>query len=344
MADEAPAKPEPETFMPSKAAEQQTVGNSPISPVVARLAAEHSLDLSRISGSGTNGRVTKKDVERYLASGQSTTSVLQQTMHSGPQASTGTALPQSTHVAENHVLETHEQPVVVGTGDQIVPLSAMRRAIAEHMVRSKRTAPHVTTVIEVDLGRVTQHRTRIRQDYERQGVNLTFTAYFVQAAVEALRAVPIANASYRDDSIVMHDPVNIGVAVAIPDGLLVPVIKDAGNLSLLGLARSVNDLAERARSRRLLPEEVQNGTFTVTNHGVSGSLFALPIINQPQAAILGIGAIEKRVVVVSEGETDAIAIRPRAYVSLTFDHRIMDGALADQFLTTFKAALERYDD
>jgi 2-oxoglutarate dehydrogenase E2 component (dihydrolipoamide succinyltransferase) len=179
-------------------------------------------------------------------------------------------------------------------------------------------------------------------DYERQGVRLTFTPYFVQAAVAALRAVPVVNASYREDGIVMHSRINVGVAVALPDGLLVPVIKDAGDRSLLGLARTVNDLAERARSRRLVPDELQGGTFTITNHGVSGSLFAIPIINQPQAAILGIGAIEKRVVVISDGGIDAIAIRPRAYFSLTFDHRVMDGAIADHFLATLKSALERF--
>ena len=227
-------------------------------------------------------------------------------------------------------------------GDELVALSPMRRAIAEHMARSKRTAPHVTTVMEADLARLTMHRARHKADYERQGARLTFTAYFVQAAVAALRAVPLVNASYRDDGILMHSRINIGVAVAIPDGLIVPVIKDADDRSLLGLARAVNDLAERARTRRLQPDETQEGTFTITNHGVSGSLFAMPIINQPQAAILGIGAIEKRAVVVTEHGLDAIAIRPRAYLSLTFDHRVMDGATADEFLSVFKSALEEY--
>lgn len=319
--------------------EQQPAGAPPISPVVARLAAEHGLDLSIITGTGTNGRVTKKDVEQYLASGRPDAKVTQTASNALQETMSGNAAD-----VRDHAPATREQDPALASGDQIVPHSPMRRAIAEHMVRSRRTAPHVTTVMEADLGRIMQHRERVRQDYERQGVRLTFTAYFVQATVAALRAVPLANASYRDDGILMHSRINIGVAVAIPDGLLVPVIKDAEDRSLLGLARSVNDFADRARSRRLVPDELQDGTFTITNHGVSGSLFAMPIINQPQAAILGVGAIEKRVVVISEAGMDAIAIRPRAYLSLTFDHRVMDGASADQFLATLKTALEDYED
>ncbi len=227
-------------------------------------------------------------------------------------------------------------------GDEVVPLSPMRRAIAEHMARSVRTAPHVTTVMEVDLGRVVTHRQHMLADFERQGVRLTFTPYFVQASVAALQEVPAVNASYTDDGIRMHRHIHIGVAVAIPDGLLVPVIKDADEKSLLGLARAVNDLAERARNRALQPDETQGGTFTITNHGISGSLFATPIIHQPQAAILGIGAIQKRAVVVSEHGLDAIAIRPMCYLSLSFDHRLIDGATADAFLAAIKRELEAY--
>lgn len=334
--------------------EPPTPNPPPISPVVARLASEHRLDLAQIQGTGSNGRVTKKDVEQYLASGRHQSQpqgvvsppddlpavaetipeqdqALQETMSSGPAGGA------TTELSEVVAAPTRPAPA---PGDELVALSPMRRAIAEHMVRSKRTAPHVTTVMEVDLARITMHRARVRADYERQGARLTFTAYFVQAAVAALRAVPLVNASYRDDGILKHSRINIGVAVAIPDGLIVPVIKDADDRSLLGLARAVNDLAERARTRRLQPDETQEGTFTITNHGVSGSLFAMPIINQPQAAILGIGAIEKRAVVVTEHGLDAISIRPRAYLSLTFDHRVMDGAAADEFLATFKSAIE----
>jgi 2-oxoglutarate dehydrogenase E2 component (dihydrolipoamide succinyltransferase) len=219
----------------------------------------------------------------------------------------------------------------------------MRRAIADHMVRSKQTAPHVTTVFEADLSHVVAHRDAHKHEYERQGVKLTFTPYFVHACVRALQEVPLVNASFTSDGVVMHNRVHIGVAVAITDGLLVPVVKDADEKSLLGLARSVNDLAERARTRRLQPDDTQGGTFTITNHGVSGSLFAMPIINQPQSAILGIGAIQKRVVVVSDNGFDAMAIRPMCYLSLTFDHRIIDGATADAFGSAVKHTLETYD-
>ena len=232
----------------------------------------------------------------------------------------------------------------LGPEDELVPISPMRRAIAEHMLRSRRIAPHVTTVMEADLSRVAAHRERLRAEYERQGVRLTFTPYFVQAAVAALRSVPIVNASYRDDGIQMHDRINVGVAVAIPDGLIVPVIKDADERSLLGLARAVDDLSERARTRRLKPDDVDGGTFTITNHGMNGSIFAVPIINQPQAAILGVGAIEKRAVVISESGLDAIAIRLRCYLSLTFDHRLIDGTTGDHFLRILKQALEDYSD
>jgi 2-oxoglutarate dehydrogenase E2 component (dihydrolipoamide succinyltransferase) len=228
-------------------------------------------------------------------------------------------------------------------GDEIRPLSAIRRRIAEHMVHSERTAPHVTTVMEADLSRVTAHRQAHKESFARSGVNLTYTAYFVRAAVVALQAFPLVNSSWRPQGILLHRQINLGLATALDDGLIVPVIHQADALSLLGLARSINDLAERARSRKLLPEEVQNGTFTITNHGVSGSLFATPIINQPQCAILGVGAIQKRPVVVELHGADALAIRPMVYLSLTFDHRILDGAVADHFLAMVGSTLESWE-
>ena len=210
---------------------------------------------------------------------------------------------------------------------EIIPLSPMRRSIAEHMVRSRRIAPHVTTVFEVDVSQIVAHRERRKADFERQGVKLTYTPYFVQAAVAGLQAVPMVNASYAELGIVVHQRIHVGVAVALEEGLIVPVIRDADEKNLLGLARAVNDLSARARTRRLKPDETQGGTFTITNHGVGGSLFATPIINQPQAAILGIGAIQKRAVVISQAGVDAIAIRPMCYLSLTIDHRLLDGAM-----------------
>jgi 2-oxoglutarate dehydrogenase E2 component (dihydrolipoamide succinyltransferase) len=220
----------------------------------------------------------------------------------------------------------------------------VRRAIAEHMVLSKRTSPHVTTVMEADLSRIVAHRETNKAAFSRDGANLTFTAYFISAAVAALKFFPMVNSSWSDDGILLHPRVNIGMATSLgEDGLIVPVIKNADTLSLLGLAQTINDLASRARARKLQPDEVKGGTFTITNHGISGSLFATPIINQPQCGILGVGAIQKRVVVVSEGgHGDSIAIRPMAYLGLTFDHRILDGATADYFLAKVVESLEKW--
>jgi 2-oxoglutarate dehydrogenase E2 component (dihydrolipoamide succinyltransferase) len=216
------------------------------------------------------------------------------------------------------------------------------------MLLSKQRAPHATTVMEADMTRVVRVREQLRGEFERQGVRLTFTPFFLQAIAAGIRAVPEANSSFSEDALLIHRRLHIGVAVALPDGLIVPVIRDAGEKSLLGLARGVNDLAERARTKRLLPEEVQGGTFTLTNHGTGGSLFAAPILVQPQACILGVGAIQKRAVVVSRGHPllpdpeDAIAIRPMVYLSFTFDHRVLDGADADRFLAMVKQFLEDY--
>jgi 2-oxoglutarate dehydrogenase E2 component (dihydrolipoamide succinyltransferase) len=225
-------------------------------------------------------------------------------------------------------------------------LDPVRKTIAEHMQRSKRTSPHVTTVMEADLTGIVAHRGKQKERFASEGVNLTFTPYFVMAAAEALRAVPIVNSSLGEAGIHLHERVNVGVAVSLGEaGLIVPVIRDADRQSLRGLAITVTDLAERARAGELEPDEVSGGTFTITNHGVAGSLFATPIISQPQAAILGVGAIEKRVVVRTltdklGAESDAMVIRPMVYLSLTFDHRLLDGAVADRFLADIVARLE----
>ena len=218
-----------------------------------------------------------------------------------------------------------------------MPLDTLRKSIAAHMVMSKHTSPHVTTVMEANLQRVAAHREAHKAAFARDGVNLTYTAYWISALVAALKAVPLVNSSWTEEGILIHSAIHIGMATSLgAEGLIVPVIKHADGLSLLGLARSINDLAERARARRLQPDEVKGGTCTITNHGTSGSLFATPIINQPQCAILGVGAIQKRPVVIE----DAIAIRPMVYLSLTFDHRILDGAAADQFLSTVVHTLQ----
>jgi pyruvate dehydrogenase E2 component (dihydrolipoamide acetyltransferase) len=215
----------------------------------------------------------------------------------------------------------------------------MRRKIAEHMVMSRRTSAHVHSVFEVNFGRIDAIRQKKKGDYERAGAKLTYLSFIVKAAVDALRAVPVVNASLDGDNIVYHQSVNLGIAVALDWGLIVPVIKGADEKNLLGLSRSVADLAARARSKQLKPDEVSGGTFTITNPGVFGALFGMPIINQPQVAILGVGNVEKRPVVVD----DAIAIRPMAYLTLGYDHRIIDGAVADQFMSYVKRALENWD-
>lgn len=316
--------------------------NTFLSPVVARLIAEHGLDPARISGTGQGGRITKQDVLRFVAArdGATTSDPAQPaTLVSAPMppmappvAQAGPAMPAS-----------HARPVerlALPEDAELVPLSPMRRRIAEHMERSVRISPHVTTVMEVDLSRVMAHREAHRVRFEQQGVRLTVTPYVVQAVATALGKTSVFNGSFTAEGIVIHRRIHIGVAVALDEGLLVPVVRDADEKNLLGLARAVGDLASRARTRRLQPDETQGGTFTITNHGVGGSLFATPIINQPQAAILGVGAVVKRPIVITQQGVDAIAIKPMAYLSLTFDHRIADGATADAFLLDIKRALE----
>jgi 2-oxoisovalerate dehydrogenase E2 component (dihydrolipoyl transacylase) len=325
--------------------------NTFISPVVARLAAEHNLDLSNIQGTGQGGRVTKQDVLKYIdARGKQATIdiaaeplVVPQPEQKPQEVRRRPALGVGLEaLLPDDVPSAAPTPVELPEDAELLPISPLRRTIAEHMVRSRRTAPHVTTVAEVDVSRISAHRERRKTDFERQSVRLTFTPYFVQASVAGLQAVPIVNASYAEEGIVMHRRIHVGVAVALDEGLIVPVIRDADERNLLGLARAVGDLSERARGRRLQPGETQGGTFTITNHGVGGSLFAMPIINQPQAAILGVGAIQKRAVVISQDGVDAIAIRPMCYLSLTFDHRLIDGATADQFMMAVKQFLESY--
>jgi 2-oxoisovalerate dehydrogenase E2 component (dihydrolipoyl transacylase) len=322
--------------------------NAFISPVVAGLIAEHNLDVGQISGSGQGGRVTKQDVLKYIEAHKHQPSRMPA---SAPSSNGGTSEPAMPPSAQPTLVIPALSPASQSMQSverelpddaEIIPLSPMRRSIAEHMLRSRQTAPHVTTVFEVDVSQIVAHRERRKADFERQGVKLTYTPYFVQAAVAGLQAVPMINTSYAESGIVVHQRIHIGVAVALEEGLIVPVIRDADEKNLLGLSRAVNDLSERARTRRLKPAETQGGTFTITNHGVGGSLFATPIINQPQAAILGIGAIQKRAVVINQAGVDAIAIRPMCYLSLTIDHRLLDGATADRFLTAIKGFLEGY--
>lgn len=291
-----------------------------ISPVVAKMAGEHGLDLFQVPGTGQGGRITKKDIENYLERREQQPAVPAAPPAPAPQPAAAPAAPAA--------------PVSLPGEDEILPLTSLRRSIAEHMVYSKHTSPHVTTIMEADLSRIVAHRQANKAAFAKDGVNLTFTAYFVAAILAGLKAYPVVNSSWSDEGLRLHRALNIGMATSLGEaGLIVPVIKNAGELSLLGLARAINDLANRARARQLKPDEVQGGTFTITNHGISGSLFATPIINQPQCGILGVGMLQKRVVVLTDEQgNDSLAIRPMAYLGLTFDHRILDGATADYFL------------
>jgi pyruvate dehydrogenase E2 component (dihydrolipoamide acetyltransferase) len=289
------------------------------SPLVRKIAAEHGIDLAALRGSGIAGRVTKRDILQYIESGAPSTRTAAPTGGGG-------ALPEP------------------WPGDVVEPMSRMRSLISEHMVVSRRTSAHVTSFFEVDFTRVARIRAAHRAEYERTtGGKLTFLPFVVKVVVDALRAFPILNASVRGNEVIYRKQYNVGIAVALEWGLIVPVIKNADNLSVTGLARALGDLADRARLKRLDPSEVQGGTFTITNPGVFGSLMGTPIINQPQVAILGLGAIEKRPKVIRgpEGE-DAIAIRTCAYFSLSFDHRVVDGADADKFLAFVKRGIETF--
>jgi 2-oxoglutarate dehydrogenase E2 component (dihydrolipoamide succinyltransferase) len=291
------------------------------SPLVRKIAKEHNVDISQLQGSGMAGRVTKDDILGYIGQG-------------------GQEVRSAKASAERPTGPAVDRPAFKpGAATEVVPMSVMRRKIAEHMVMSRRTSAHVHSVFEVNFGRIDQIRQKKKGDYERAGAKLTYLSFIVKAAVDALRVVPVVNASIDGDNVVYHQSVNLGIAVALDWGLIVPVIKGADEKNLLGLSRSVADLAARARSKQLKPEEVSGGTFTITNPGVFGALFGMPIINQPQVAILGVGNVEKRPVVVD----DAIAIRPMAYLTLGYDHRIIDGAVADQFMSHVKHALENWD-
>ena len=299
-----------------KTADSGTTDSESLSPAVKKLIKEHNVDPARITGTGRGGRITHDDVMAYLAS-----------------APTSAA-------ASNKPATATSTDSLVG---RRVPHSSMRRSIAAHMVESMlRTAPHVTAIFEVNMAPVIAHREKHKEAFEKKGARLTFTAYFVQATVAAIRAVPEVNSRWHDDSLEIFDECNIGVATAIEGGLIVPVLRHAEKLDLEGTARALGDLTERARSNSLKPNEVQGGTFTITNHGVSGSLIATPIINQPQSAILGLGKLEKRPVVVEQNGRDEIIIEPRIYLTLTIDHRGLDGFQANKFLSSFVRTLEEY--
>jgi len=311
---EAPTGPSPEEPSIDDSRRQKS------SPLVRRIASEHGVDISRVAGTGIGGRVTKQDIMGFLESPPA------------PLAAPSAGIPATGAIPPAWGVKPGER-------DEVVPMSIMRRRIAEHMIASRRTSAHVHSVFEVDFSRVAKIREAHKAEYERAGVKLTYMPFIVKAVVAGLKAVPVINASVEGENLVYHKAINIGIAVALDWGLIVPVVRQADERNVLGLSRTMADLAGRARAKQLKPEEVQGGTFTITNPGVFGALFGMAIINQPQLAILGVGAVEKRPVVVD----DAIAIRPMAYLSLGYDHRVIDGAVADAFMSVVKKQIETFD-
>jgi pyruvate dehydrogenase E2 component (dihydrolipoamide acetyltransferase) len=326
----APAQPRQPTPAPAIAASHAGNGNSfedrvrtKSSPLVRKIAAEHGVNISALSGSGVAGRVTKRDILGFIESGAPMPSLAPGGRTGGP-----------------HVLPMPEP----WAGDVVEPMSKMRALISEHMVASRHTSAHVTSFIEIDFTRVARIRAKKRAEFEAAtGQKLTYMPFIIKAVTQGLQAFPVMNSSVAGTNVIYRKQINIGVAVALDWGLIVPVIKRADDLSLSGITRALNDVAARARAKKLSPEEVQGGTFTITNPGVFGSLMGTPIINQPQVAILGVGAIEKRPKVLpgTDGE-DTIAIRTCAYFSISFDHRVIDGAIADQFLAFVKKTIESF--
>jgi len=302
-----------------------SVAAGQLSPAVRRLLKEHGLEASQVRGTGRGGRITAEDVERLIASGGAV---------AAPAAPAAPAVPAAA-----------APPPASGIPSRMVPHTPMRRSIAAHMVHSVATAPHVTTVFDADLSKVLMHRTRNQAEAEARGVKLTLTAYFVQATVRALQAVPEVNSRWHDDALELFDDCNIGIGTALEDGgLIVPVIQQAQALDLLGTAERLHDLTTRARGGKLAPADVQKGTFTISNHGVSGSIIATPIIiNQPQSAILGIGRLERRVVVTQAYGHEVTEIRPMIYVTLTIDHRVLDGFQANRFLAEWVRRVEEWE-
>jgi 2-oxoglutarate dehydrogenase E2 component (dihydrolipoamide succinyltransferase) len=307
-------------------------------PLVRKMAAEHKVDISAIHGTGLSGRVTKNDILGYIEGGEAgkrgSGEVPARSGAAGTTTSPPPRLPASP-LAPAATVDPWE-------GDRVESWSRIRKLTADHMVMSRRVSPHVNTVFEIDYTRIAQVRARRKKEYAERGVNLTYLAFIAKAVADNLRKHPVLNSAVSGESTVLRRDINLGIAVALDWGLIVPVIKHADELSLLGIARAINDLGERARTKKLSPDEVQKGTFTITNPGVFGSVLGTPIINQPQAAILCVGSITKQPSVITVEETDMIAIRIKGMLSLAFDHRIVDGADADRFMASVKTTLEEF--
>jgi pyruvate dehydrogenase E2 component (dihydrolipoamide acetyltransferase) len=344
-----PPQPRPsEPEAPVATVVEETAG--PLSPLVRKMARENNIDLSKVKGTGAGGRITKQDLENFLSApaqpqAQAVPPQAQPAQAPPPTQIVPSQQPVSSQPPPQHAIDVPAQaPAAVfrageAPSTRIEPMSIMRQRIAEHMVFSKRTSAHVTTVHKVDMTRIAKLRDRIKTQFQAEhGFGLTFLPFVLRAATAALRQYPILNASIDGTNVIYHRDINLGIAVALENGLIVPVIRNADEKNVVGLQRAVSDLAARARSRQLRPDEVQAGTFSITNFGSFGSVFATPVINQPQVAILGVGAVDKEPVVVD----DAIAIRSMCYLALTFDHRLIDGALADQFTGKVKDVLQTW--
>jgi pyruvate dehydrogenase E2 component (dihydrolipoamide acetyltransferase) len=394
-AEEAPApepepEPEPEAQAPQPEAEPEPAAAAPapapapaqqptpaeatdgagertfVSPVVARIASEHGVDVSQVSGTGRGGRVTKKDIMAFVESGPPQPAAAPEPAPAAPPEPQAAPAPQPTPQAPPEppppapaepapappkpaaAPPPTPEPVAAGAGESMEPMNAMRRGIAEHMRRSLDTSAHVTTVFEIDLSKVVAIRKKLKPEYqESYGVNLTYLAFIARATIEAMKNWPWVNAEIRGEQIVKKNYVNLGIAVALEggQGLIVPVVKNAEGLNLLGIARGIADIADRARNKKLTPDDVQGGTFTITNPGGWGAIIGTPIISQPQVAILDVEALVKRAVVVQdESGQDVIAIRPMMNLCLSYDHRLVDGAYAAQFMKELRENLETFDE
>ncbi len=351
----APAAPRPSAPAPAAApvaagpvSSSSTGERIHSSPLVRRMAKEHGIDLSTVEGTGAGGRISKQDIEAVIAAASAPAAAAPAYSAPAPAASSRPAPPPPAAApgvsgGQAHVaLETAVPREKMYFGNyEVQPMSTMRQRIAEHMVASKRVSAHVYSVDEIDMTKVAALRAKSKDEFEkRYETKLTFMPFFVKAAVAGLRSYPTLNASLDGTNVILHKEINIGIAVALDWGLLVPVVKNADEKNILGIQRNMNDLAERARSKKLKPEEVQESTFSITNPGVFGGLFGLPVISQPNVGILGLGAIEKRPVVIN----DSIAIRSMCYVTLSYDHRVVDGAIAHQFLHKVKETLENWNE
>ena len=324
------AAPPVKVSAPPPVEEPPAEPTGPLSPLVRKMARENNIDLSRVRGTGAGGRISKQDVEAYLAQSATAPPEAAPVPVAAKPAAPAPAAPPVPYQAPAAQAKT-----------RIEPMSAMRIKIAEHMVLSKRTSPHVTTVHRVDMTKVAKLREKYKGQFQNNyGFSLTYLPFIARASVAALRQFPLLNASLDGNNIVYHNEIHIGIAVALENGLIVPVIRSADEKNILGLQRSIVDLAARARSRQLKPDEVVGGTFSITNFGSFGSLMGTPVINQPQVAIIGVGTVDKTPVVID----DAIAIRSICHLSLSFDHRLVDGALADQFMTKVKQVLENWSE